>query len=249
VLWVKVLAAAFIMALLFSALAGAVLFGIVHATLSIPEFTVKAVAHSYDVPTTYSTDPYTGETITHEGYHVENRSIEVWIKNIPFAPYDVEGHEVNLYYSVRVKGHFEGDWGTPQTYSESDSAERIPQSNSGYTVLSLVNYYHTDARVDYQVEAFSGHFYTDYHPPGHAIQYPHQAFKVDETSGWSSTQTLTFSENQTPTPSPSTNPTPTPYQEPQQTEQLELDIIIGVVITLAVSCVGLGFLLYLIKRK
>ena len=92
---------------------------------SVPEFTVKAVSHPYDVPTTYSTDPYTGETITHEGYHVENKSIEVWIKNQPFTPYaDADGHEIN---------------------------------------------------------------------PGHAIQFPYTAFQVDETSGWSSTQTLTFS--------------------------------------------------------
>jgi hypothetical protein len=161
---------------------------------SVPEFTVKAVAHPYDVPTTYSTDLYTGETITHEGYHVENKSIEVWIKNMPFTPYnDTDGHEVNLYYSVRVKGHFGEDWGTPSTYSESDSAERIPQLNSEYTVLSLANYYNPKAKADYQVEAIVGHFYTAYYPPGHAIQFPYTAFQVDGTSGWSNTQTLTFS--------------------------------------------------------
>jgi hypothetical protein len=243
------LRAYFIIALLFSALAGAVLFGIVHAKPSVPEFTVKLVAHPYDVPTTYSTDPYTEETITHEGYHVENKSIEVWIKNQPFVPYDdAEGHEVNLYYNVRVKGHFEEDWSTPKTYSESDSAERIPQSNSEYTVLSLVNYYNPKAQVDYQVEAIVGHFYTDYYPPGHAIAFPYTAFQVDETSGWSSTQTLTFSENQTPTPSPATTPTPTitPYQEPQQKDQ---EIIIGAAIAVAVIGTGLGLLIYLIKRK
>ena len=75
------LAASFIMALLLSALAVAVFFGTVHAKPSVPEFTVKLVAHPYDVPTTYSTDPYTGETITHAGYHMENKSIEVSIKN------------------------------------------------------------------------------------------------------------------------------------------------------------------------
>ena len=161
---------------------------------SVPEFTVKAVSHPYDVPTTYSTDPYTGETITHEGYHVENKSIEVWIKNTPFTPYnDTDGHEVNLYYGVSAKGHFEPEWGTPTAYSESDSAERIPQSNSEYTVLSLANYYSPNAQVDYQVEAIVGHFYTDYYPPGHAIAFPYTAFQVDETSGWSNTQTLTFS--------------------------------------------------------
>jgi hypothetical protein len=224
------LRAYFIIALLLSTSAGTMTFGIVHATLSVPEFTVKAVAHPYDVPTTYSTDPYTGETITHEGYHVENKSIEVWIKNIPFTPYnDTEGHEVNLYYSVRAKGHFEEDWSTPTTYSGSDSAERIPPSTSEYTVLSLVNYYNPNAQVDYQVEAFVGHFYTVYYPPGHAIAYPFPAFQVDETSGWSSTQTLTFSENQTPNS----------HQE----------MVIGVAIVAAVMVAVVVFLVYLIKRK
>jgi len=52
-----------------------------------------------------------------------------------------------------------------------------------------------------------------------------------------------------PSPTPTSTPTPTitPYQEPQQTEQQE--IIVGVAITLAVIGVGLGLLLYLIKRK
>ena len=213
---------------------------------SVPEFTVKAVAHPYDVPTTYSTDPYTGETITHEGRHVENRSIEIWIKNIPFTPYnDAEGHEVNLYYSVRVKGHFEPDWGTPTTYSESDSAERIPQSNSEYTVLTLVNYYSPKAQVDYQVEAFSGHYYL-YYLPDHPLAPPFTMFGVDETSGWSSTQTLTFSESQTPTSSPTTTPSPTNYTATRLTEE---EIIIIVAIAVIGIGAGLGLLIYRIKRR
>jgi hypothetical protein len=226
---------------------------------------VKAVAHPYDVPTTYSTDPYTGETITHEGRHVENKSIEIWIKNQPFTPYDdAEGHQVNLYYSVRVKGHFEPDWSTPTTYSESDSAERIPQSNSEYTVLSLVNYYSPKAQVDYQVEALVGHFYTAYWPPGHSIQFPYTEFQVDDTSGWSSTQTLTFSESQTPmpssapTPSPATTPSPAPTPIPDQPPSptnytgvhlTEQEVIIIVAIAAAVIGAGLGLLIYLTKRK
>lgn len=34
---------------------------------SIPEFTVKLVDNSYDVTTTYSIDPFTGENIIHYG--------------------------------------------------------------------------------------------------------------------------------------------------------------------------------------
>ena len=215
---------------------------------SVPEFTVELVDNSYDIPITYYTDPYTGETITNEGGHVENKSIEVWIKNQPFTPYDdAEGHEVNLYYKVRVKGHFEEDWSLPETFSESDSAERVPQSSSEYTVLSLVNFYPSGAQVDYQVEAFVGHFYTDYYPEGHAIQFPVTVFQVDETSGWSSPQTIVIGEIQTQTPSPEpTSPTQMPDEEPQQLEQ---EVILGVAVTVAVIVTGLGLLVYLIKRK
>src|SRR3990172_3290742 len=57
---------------------------------SVPEFTLKLVDSSYDEPTTYSTDPYTGKQVTHEGYHVESRTIELKIKNQPFTPFLVE---------------------------------------------------------------------------------------------------------------------------------------------------------------
>ncbi len=61
------------------------------STPSVPEFTVQIAAHPYDVPPTTTTiiDPYTGkETVTtHAGYHVENKSIEVRIKNNLGASY------------------------------------------------------------------------------------------------------------------------------------------------------------------
>ena len=237
------------------ALSGLVMAGSVSAQSvtkpSVPEFTVELVDNSYDIPITYYTDPYTGETITNEGGHVENKSIEVWIKNQPFTPYDdAEGHEVNLYYNVRVKGHFEEDWSLPITFSGSDSADRIPQSSSEYTVLSLANYYPSGAQVDYQVEAFLGHFYTDYYPEGHVFAWPVRVFQVDEISGWSSTQTIVIGEIHTQTPSPEptvpTSPTQMPDEEPQQLEQ---ELILGVAVTVTAITVGLGLLLYLIKRK
>jgi hypothetical protein len=48
-----------------------------------------------------------------------------------------------------------------------------------------------------------------------------------------------------PTP-PTSSPPPTPYSGGQLTEQ---EIIIGVAIAAAVIIVGLGLLIYLIKRK
>lgn len=61
--------------------------------------------------------------------------------------------------------------------------------------------------------------------------------------------TPTTSPTPTLPPYPPTSPTPppTPSEEPQQTEQLE--IIIGAAIAAAVIVAGLGFLIYLIRKK
>jgi hypothetical protein len=49
---------------------------------STPKFTIEEAADFYDVPTTYATDPYTGETIiTCQGYRVENTYYALKIKN------------------------------------------------------------------------------------------------------------------------------------------------------------------------
>src|SRR5665647_1089789 len=87
--------------------------------LSVPEFTVKLVDRSYDVPITYTTttDPFSGKQITTSsgGYHVTNKTIDVTIRNQPFTSTDLgNGSVIQLYYSVRAKGHF-GDWNDART--------------------------------------------------------------------------------------------------------------------------------------
>ena len=78
-------------------------------TVSAPEFTVQLIAHPYDAPTTYSTDKYTGENITHPGYPVENKTIAIIIKNQHFMS-SLNGETYRLFYNVRTKGHFETTW-------------------------------------------------------------------------------------------------------------------------------------------
>jgi hypothetical protein len=167
---------------------------------SVPDFTVKLVAHPYDVPTTYSTDPYTGEKITHLGYHVENKIIEVTIKNQP----SVYGADYTLYYNVRFKGHFEDNWVELYSYSDSSSGNLPPRTDSQYTVLSLPANYPPNVQVDFQVEAILAHRYErqgfsdDWlaqHPlaevmqPGLKDSYV-QEFAIAGSSGWSNTQTV-----------------------------------------------------------
>jgi hypothetical protein len=216
-------------------LASAMYFGTVHASTpkpSVPDFTVKLVNNWYDVPTTYSTDPYTGETITHPGHRVDNITVELSIKNQPFD-YSANGLTYHLYYNVRTKPHFVEDWtelypvadspNSPydwdnKSWSYSKYVFAPSESNSDFTILSLPADYPSNAQVDFQVEAIVGHdsqFWFIQHPlaPEYGGYYE-PAIAYDTTSGWSDTQTLTIGESQMSTPSPATTPTPTPTPAP-----------------------------------
>jgi len=241
---------------------------------SVPEFTLKYVDNSYDVPATYSTDPYTGEEVLVEPAHrVNNGTIDLWITNQEYAYSN--GSTFHVFYLVQTKGHYEEQWvfATPTFDTHllsSDSDERgvfienTPhQSDSEYTVLSFsavypphypsyTNWtYHPGSRVDFQVQTVIGHEskyfvlnpWLQFQPP--YTGYYETGIIFDITSDWSDTQTITTPESQTPTSSPAI--TPTPYQEPQQTDQL--GPILGIAIIVAVFAVGLGLLVYLVKRK
>lgn len=80
-----------------------------------PEFTLTYIDQSYDVPssTTTKIDPYTGEqtVTTNQGYHVQNGTIEVKIKNQQFTPYFNSNENGNyLFYNVSYKGHYQSEW-------------------------------------------------------------------------------------------------------------------------------------------
>jgi len=82
---------------------------------SVPQFTVKLIDNSYDVPPSSYTviDQYTGQetTKTFPGSHVIDRSIEVMVKNQPFTSYtNTSGHAIELYYIIQVKGHYGEGW-------------------------------------------------------------------------------------------------------------------------------------------
>jgi hypothetical protein len=255
-------------------LAGAMRFGTVQASTdvsgiskpSVPEFTLNYIDLSYDVPPTYGTDQYTGQTIiTQDGYHVDNRSLQFTIKNQPFTPYtDPSGNKIDLYYNFRIKGAYGTEWNyypfapngvTTSRYggifwgNSTESPADLAQSNSEYTTITIAipDLYNVPAvaQLQVQAQALIGYMVpSDYMMAGHVYVF------TGQYGDWSNTQTITIGESQTPTPSPATTPTTTPtitpYQEPQQTEQ---EIIIGTAIVMAVLGAGLGLLVYLTKRK
>lgn len=187
---------------------------------SVPEFTLKFVDHSYDVPPTYGIDQYTGKTvITQSGYHQENTSIEVTIKNQPFTAYtDASGHFISLYYNFTFKGHYGDKW---STYRDPHYWAYFNASHSDYTVTSFplesseFSGVSAGGQVDFRVEALIGYQTTTMVPtpwgPGYTYEF------TGETSGWSNTQTITIDTNApttTPATSPSQSSTPSSSSSP-----------------------------------
>jgi hypothetical protein len=205
---------------------------------SVPQFTVKLIDASYDIPSTTTTDPYTGKTVTHEGSHVEARKIEIRIKNEPFTPYTVQEGTSNwtaeYQYNIRWKGHFEEEW--HQLFYASDGylgrdsgAETVFFLEGEYTEegLKMVRQgmYTTlppESQIDFQVEAMIGYV----HRVVEGGWAPWYFF--GEKSGWSSTQTLAISSYAiavSPSPINSTQASPnqpktTPTQPNADTEDL-----------------------------
>jgi hypothetical protein len=224
-------------------------------TPSVPEFTLKLTDNSYDVPTSYSKDQYTGQNVTNAGYHADNKMIEFTIKNQPFAS-TVNGTPYHLFYNVRVKGHFGESWTELYAFSENSL---LSASDSEYTVLSIsAEDYPASALVDFQVEAVIGYHATVYStpepPPSNAIKfYPWQTPNSDlvandrfflQLSDWSNTQTITMPDTSSPSISPTTELSPTPNNT--QENFTSTAIIIGLAITVAVL---VGLLIYFKKIK
>ena len=159
---------------------------------SIPQFNVKFVNASYDIPITYSIDPYTGQNLTHPSYHVDNSSIELIIKNQPFVPYVNTNTGFKIwFYDIRMKGHFAENW--TDLYSVGDvpvasgsqytilSYKELPYSNSsGIYVLGDSDFQFPAVLIDFPVEAMMGYCQV------HEAIFPAWFF-TGETSGWSDT--------------------------------------------------------------
>ena len=188
---------------------------------SVPEFFLELADHSYNTPITVTTttNPYTGQEETHTqgGNHVENKTTDVYITNHDFDSFtEPSGNQVNIYYYLRVKGHFGGESGWKEFYSPYSLRQREgvyytdkispTQSNTQYTILSIPADYPSNSQIDIQVQALEGYF-TQYYPyvgiGGYGWRF------TGESSSWSNTQTIKISDGSVSvTTSPTPNPTP-----------------------------------------
>jgi hypothetical protein len=184
---------------------------------SVPEFTVKFMPSSYTVTTT---DQYTGEIKVTQ---CDNSTIEVKIKNQLF-PNSINGVNYYLFYDIRVKGHFSDSWRTIyETGNYSDQIyyefpiRHLPASKTSTYAVGVIDPsdYPANAQIDCQVMAVAMYDgLIRYHRNLYdfiGILIP--GYVLGQTSGWSSTQTLTIPQNsinqQNPTTSPTISDTPT----------------------------------------
>ena len=170
---------------------------------SIPQFSIQVVDYSYDVPTKYSTDSYTGKQITIPGYHVDDIRVEGKIKNQHFTPYTIPNpnstntYDTNLnidfYYNIGYKGHFgsESEW--MKLVGTRDVGFLIQNYGSEYTNFTVAGYdarvFQEGAVIDFQVEAYIG-----FETWGFVATFPYRILNGEE-SGWSNTLTVTISKD------------------------------------------------------
>jgi len=197
------------------------------AAPSVPQFTLNIIDNSQVKPTTYTADPYTGETTANFGYTLENITVQLKVINQPFTPSVLaDGNTTELRYMARFKGHFT-DWSS----SKNGTATQTGGAETVFTHFKGWGHHHYEswqilpdvqgAQVDFQVKAQVGYHYTYYDDNGYP--YPFTVFVVLSESDWSSAQTLGIPSGQgqnvdaQPTQSaPITNPPEAPTAMPEQ---------------------------------
>jgi hypothetical protein len=191
-------------------------------TLPKPEFSLKYIDNSYNVPptTSPSIDPYTGDTTTETiyGYHVDRRTIEITIKNNGAS-----------HYNFRFKGYYGDQWNyypfnpnDANGYSLHNTPREsppFPASASDYTVAYLPSaYIPQKGLLDVQVQGLFGDFRKVHEGSIGAMMLGYNTtynyYFEGEAGDWSNAQTVAISETSySSSPSQTTtsqNPTPTP---------------------------------------
>jgi hypothetical protein len=198
---------------------------------AIPEFTLKYTDNSHNVA----------------GNFVQNKSIEVTIKNQPTG--------YVLCYNVKAKSHSAENWTAYEYYNNSSYLtpqlflpNRLLGWNSTTTILVfgfegnngsdnynlMLGKVNDGDKIDFQIQAYIGNWF-----PGRVVNatasIDYWLLNIDATGDWSPIQTITIQENSIPEPAPLPEPFPT-------------TLLIGSGVAV-VAVVGLGLLVYFKKRS
>jgi len=180
---------------------------------SVPQFTVTLGTVTKDYPAVYSIDPYTGENVMKSpAAQMKIKCITVTIQNPPFTPYkDPESNNtVNLFYEIRVKGHFEEQWrfkSEPTKMADYGYTQPTYLLGAQFAEYDIFKTITPNGTLDFQVQTLTGY----YTPIYRTLEQIGTEFH-GEVSGWSTIQTITIDDTAPTgvTISPSqTVPTPT----------------------------------------
>jgi len=166
---------------------------------SVPDFTVKLIDNSYDVsPTTSSiTNYYTNKTTTINvpGYHIQNMTIQISIKNQPY-PMTVDGNKTYLIYQIQRKPHFANATQWLNVSQIPVSPLVVSSDGSGYTTESYPAYYIAGDQIDFRVQAILQYQHTIYEYTRLPVfgsevgYYPFNVTDPYQTSEWSAAKTI-----------------------------------------------------------
>ncbi len=199
---------------------------------SVPEFTVKLVDRSYDVPETSAINQYTGQTVITPAHHVQNYTVELTIKNQPITSTVIEEGtatwNAELRYDVNVKGHFAQNWTIMYLLFEGPKPSNSDYTTITYELVSSPNHPEQgfelrsffddiygsntitgipgNSRLDFRVRAMYGAMHRGNNPDATNPLERYPWVFDGEISDWSSTQTVTIgSSESTPTANPSSS--------------------------------------------
>ncbi len=118
----------------------------------IPEFTVRYVDYSYDTPVSTPIDPFTGKVTTKPTQHIENKTIQITIKNQTINDSDY------LYYKVRMKGYASEQWANISFIQANPNSEftNLQYSSTGGSQFYFAGesvYIPSGGKLDFQVQA------------------------------------------------------------------------------------------------
>jgi hypothetical protein len=161
-------------------------------TVYPPEFLIQFIDRSYEEAPSYTTDPYTNQSkLVWAGGHVDNKTLDITIKNQPFTPYKTsDGKEVGLHFVIRHKGHYQ-DW------TDSYYTDVVYASDSDTTQVTFIlgegswRGISTNSTIDIQVKAQIGYYYLVYDPFARPWDM-RSVFNPAGESDWSGTQTITI---------------------------------------------------------
>jgi hypothetical protein len=212
-------------------------------TPPIPEFTVKFVDGSYDIPANTSIDPFTGQALTNPAQHINNQTIVLTIK------YQTNLYQENeLYFQVQMKGHYSQEWTNLSHVEANPHSEytvatyAVAGNNASGHFDDYLNQIKSDGTIDYRIYAQT------WVQSSNPYQMP--MIWVTSVSDWSNIQTVTIPTNPSGSSAsmPSLSPTSSIVNTTASSNQELTNITFTIaVIVLAVAVVSL--LMYVKKIK